>query len=169
LSAVAAVEQLPSGARVSGASIRRWIDSTPDQLSARAGIRWIPAEDELGPGRYAVVRRNAQAPAVVLAAYDDSEGVDVLAADDTAESEIDALLAALDAQPVKPEPVGQLTAREREILRLVASGMSNREIAAELVVTERTVGTHLRRVYGKLGVHGRRAAAAWAWSTLPGS
>jgi hypothetical protein len=81
---------------VSGASIRRWLEATPGELSSRAGIEWRPAADELGAGRYAVVRRNGDAPAVVLIAYDDSDGVDVLAADDTPESEIDALIAALE-------------------------------------------------------------------------
>jgi DNA-binding CsgD family transcriptional regulator len=151
----AAIEQLPTGSHVSGASIRRWLDATPDELSAAVGIRWGPAEDELGPGRYAVVRRNAEAPAVVLVSYDGSNGVDVFATDETPDSEIDALLSALDARPVEPESLEMLTARQREILRLLATGMSNREIAATLVVTPRTVEAHLRRVYDKLGVRGR--------------
>ena len=157
---VAAIEQLPTGSHVSGASIRRWLDATPDQLSARAGIQWSPAADELGPGRYAVVRRNAEAPAVVLVFYDASDGIDVLASDETPESEIDALLSALDARPVEPASLELLTAREREIVRLLATGMSNREIAAALVVTPRTVEAHLRRVYDKLGVRGRQDTVA---------
>jgi predicted ATPase/DNA-binding CsgD family transcriptional regulator len=56
-----------------------------------------------------------------------------------------------------------LTAREVEILRLVAQGRSNREIADELYISPRTAGTHVANVCGKLGVHNRAAAAARAY------
>jgi DNA-binding CsgD family transcriptional regulator len=48
-----------------------------------------------------------------------------------------------------------LTAREREIAELVASGRTNREIAAELVLSTRTIEAHLRNIYGKLDVRSR--------------
>jgi LuxR family maltose regulon positive regulatory protein len=54
--------------------------------------------------------------------------------------------------------VGQLTGREREILRLVAAGQSNREIAAGLYVAEITVRKNITAIYRKLGVEGRAAA-----------
>ena len=57
-----------------------------------------------------------------------------------------------------------LTEREAEILRLVARGLSNREIARELWVTEPTVKFHLTRLYRKLGVTSRTAAARWAFA-----
>ncbi|GHA91315.1 response regulator [Streptomyces termitum] len=53
-----------------------------------------------------------------------------------------------------------LSAREREILALVARGTSNREIAAELFISEATVKTHLTHLYGKLAVKDRAAAVA---------
>ena len=55
-----------------------------------------------------------------------------------------------------------LTAREREIIRHVARGLTNREIAAQLVVSTNTVRSHLDHIYEKLGVHTRTAAVAAA-------
>ncbi|HMM95889.1 response regulator transcription factor [Phycicoccus sp.] len=58
--------------------------------------------------------------------------------------------------PVDPaRPIPQLTARETEILRLVATGMSSREIAAQLVLSHRTVQNHVQNTLGKLHLHNR--------------
>lgn len=57
-----------------------------------------------------------------------------------------------------------LTEREATILKLVARGLSNHEIARELWVTEPTVKFHLTRIYKKLGVGSRTAAARWAFA-----
>lgn len=56
-----------------------------------------------------------------------------------------------------------LTAREVEVLGLVAAGRSNADIAAELVLSDRTVARHLSNIFGKLGVGSRTAAAAYAF------
>ena len=56
-----------------------------------------------------------------------------------------------------------LTGRELEVLRLVAHGMSDAQVADRLVVSQRTVHSHLRSVYRKLGVESRSAAASWAF------
>lgn len=53
---------------------------------------------------------------------------------------------------------GLLTERERQVLRVAAEGLTAKEIAARLGVRERTITTHLGRIYGKLGVRGRVAA-----------
>lgn len=61
------------------------------------------------------------------------------------------------------EEAGVLSAREREVLGLVAAGKSNREIAAELVLSPHTVGRHLENIFAKLGVRSRAAAIAHAY------
>ena len=55
-----------------------------------------------------------------------------------------------------------LTDREAEVLAKVASGATNREVAAALVISEKTVGRHLANIFTKVGVGTRTAAAAWA-------
>ena len=62
--------------------------------------------------------------------------------------------------PVRP---GGLTEREVEVLRLVASGRSNPEIAAALVLSDKTVARHLSNIFTKLDVSSRTAAAAYAF------
>lgn len=58
---------------------------------------------------------------------------------------------------------GGLTAREAEVLRLVAAGKTNRDIAVELVISEHTVARHLQNMFAKLGVTSRSAATAYAY------
>jgi DNA-binding NarL/FixJ family response regulator len=58
---------------------------------------------------------------------------------------------------------GPLTAREVEVLRLVAAGHTNRGIARELVLSEKTVARHLSNIYAKLAIGSRAAATAYAY------
>ena len=60
------------------------------------------------------------------------------------------------------DPALQLTSRELEVLRLVATGQPNKQIAAELVISERTARTHVSRILHKLRLSSRTQAALWA-------
>ena len=64
------------------------------------------------------------------------------------------------AEPVRP--VAQLTPREREILQMIADGLTDREIARRLVLSPATARTHARNLIGKLGAHTRAQAVAIA-------
>ena len=59
----------------------------------------------------------------------------------------------------------ELTEREIETLKLVAQGLGNKEIAAELHISENTVKTHVRHILEKLGLSNRAEAAAYAVKT----
>ena len=57
---------------------------------------------------------------------------------------------------------GGLTRRELDVLAAIADGATNRQVAQQLVISEKTVGRHLANVYAKLGVSSRTAAVSWA-------
>jgi ATP/maltotriose-dependent transcriptional regulator MalT len=95
--------------------------------------------------------------------------------DDAADVEIAAahpVLRELEAAPALAELAelagdgmtpGGLTPREVEVLRVVATGATNRQVADTLVISEKTVARHLSNVFTKLGVRSRSAATAWAY------
>ena len=86
---------------------------------------------------------------------------------------LDRFAASFDASEIKPPPeLDSLTPRELEILRLIAGGLSNAEIAAELVVSETTVKTHVSSVLRKLQLRDRVQAVVLAYEAglvRPGS
>ena len=79
-----------------------------------------------------------------------------------------AIVSRLMSRRRRDDPLDELTSREREILGLIAEGYSNAGIANRLVVTERTVESHIRQVLAKLDIHdhhdsNRRVLAVLAW------
>ena len=77
-----------------------------------------------------------------------------------------AIGARLDARMVlgtKPSFPAGLTEREVEVLRLIAAGMTNNEIAAELYLSAKTVSRHLSNIFTKIGVSSRAGATAFAF------
>ena len=97
--------------------------------------------------------------------------------EDTAEMELDAARWAFEQLGAAPDlarvealsrraatkPVGGLTSRELQVLRLVAAGKTNRAIADDLVISEKTVARHVSNIFTKLGLSSRSAATAYAY------
>jgi DNA-binding NarL/FixJ family response regulator len=63
--------------------------------------------------------------------------------------------------PPRPGAAGGLTRREQEVAGLLAEGLSNKEIATRLVISQRTVETHVDHILGKLGLTSRAQVASW--------
>ena len=82
------------------------------------------------------------------------------------EVHLDPQVARLLAQRMRakkdPEPVEPLTDREKDVMRLLGQGMSNKDIGATLFITERTARTYVSNILGKLGLASRTQAALWA-------
>ena len=72
-------------------------------------------------------------------------------------------LSSIAARRTARRVAGGLTAREVQVLKLVATGMTNRAIASELVISEKTVATHVNSILTKLGLSSRSAATAYAY------
>ena len=78
-------------------------------------------------------------------------------------AQVDSLAARLVAAPTSAASFAAgLSSREVEVLRLVAAGLTNAEVAAQLFVSPRTVNSHLTAIYAKLGVASRSAAIRFA-------
>ena len=72
----------------------------------------------------------------------------------------------LNSSRNRASTAGELTAREREVLILVETGLNNRQIGRRLNIAERTVKSHLHNIFQRLGVTHRTEAALWAQRNL---
>ncbi|HET6857273.1 MAG TPA: response regulator transcription factor [Streptomyces sp.] len=104
-------------------------------------------------------------PERLLAAISTIASGDMLFAPAVTRRLIEAYAPHPDGPPPQPAQLTALTAREVEVLRCVARGRTNEEIAAQLVVTEATVKTHLHRVMTKLDLRSRAQAVIVAYET----
>jgi non-specific serine/threonine protein kinase len=75
--------------------------------------------------------------------------------------------AGVDRSPMPQDLAQSLTRREREIAELVARGLTNRQIASELTISEHTAATHVRRILKKLNLRSRTQITAWAGDRGP--
>jgi DNA-binding NarL/FixJ family response regulator len=132
-----------------------------------------------------VLAARPETKVVVLTSFSDRDRIDAALAAGASgymlkDSEPDELLRAIRAAaegntPLSPRaartllserrdasPVAALSEREREVLGLVAGGLANKQIAARLGISEKTVKAHLTRVFRQIGVFDRTQAALWA-------
>jgi DNA-binding NarL/FixJ family response regulator len=91
------------------------------------------------------------------------------------EQAVELALAAEQPLPEQPDQsqhgskqhVTELSPREQQVAALLAQGLTNRQIAEQLVVTDRTVAAHIEHILDKLGFASRHQVAAWATENLP--
>ncbi|WP_211188190.1 LuxR C-terminal-related transcriptional regulator [Gordonia asplenii] len=80
---------------------------------------------------------------------------------------IDHIRAGLGLPKTRAHTAPRLTARQLQVAALVAAGMTNREVAAELVISERSAESHVERIRTRLGLRSRAQLAAWYATTYP--
>ncbi|WP_380167957.1 AAA family ATPase [Jannaschia sp. R86511] len=125
--------------------------------SSRGGPAWREAEDLLGAAARTAADLGARPLAERVAALGRRAGVPVAPERDAG----DGAAPGAGDEPGRPMPVG-LTAREQDVLRLVAQGWTNRQVGAALFISEKTVSVHLSNVMAKLGASGRTEAVSLA-------
>ena len=160
-----------AGGRLLGAAdrLREGLGIVPtprDRLDGRAAVGANLGEGRAGDA-FAVGGRTLAGRAAVCARLGEDRAAEAFATGRTlplaeAIAAARALAAELaTAAPARPAPSG-LTPRELDVLRLLAAGRSNREIAQTLSISEHTVEHHVRHVLSKLSLPSRTAAAAYA-------
>lgn len=98
------------------------------------------------------------------------ELVDAIRKAASGEAVLDAKVAARIVQEMQqggdggPNPFQDLSEREMEVLRLIAAGLSNADIAAQLFISEKTVKSHVSNIFSKLHLSDRTQAAVYAWT-----
>ncbi|WP_320672126.1 response regulator transcription factor [Patulibacter defluvii] len=146
------------------------IEATRRIVAADAGKVVVLTTFDLDEYVYAALRAGASGfllkdtrPADLVEAVRVVAGGDALLAPRITKRLLERFGSDLAAAPVQDAAVAELTDREREVLRLIAGGLSNLEIAERLVLTEATVKTHVSNVLRKLDVRDRVQAVVWAY------
>jgi non-specific serine/threonine protein kinase len=139
---------------------------TGQELQESVGFRLVPEDQELFDEHIAAIRTQLGEPSFAVA-WAEGQAMPVDQAIALAQSVAppglsDAGDRLPPARPATGADFGRLTKREREVAALVSQGESNREIAAELIVSERTVEGHVNNILTKLGFRSRAQVAAWA-------
>lgn len=119
-----------------------------------------PVREALAEGRPSVAQAWAEGEAMTL-----DEAVEYALSDNASEAAgvAEQSRSQTESTAAKKQPSADpLTPREREVAVLIAKGYTNRQIAQELIISERTAMRHVEHILGKLGVHSRAQVAAWA-------
>jgi DNA-binding CsgD family transcriptional regulator len=125
-------------------------------LHEGAGRRFDEARTRLLYGEWLRrLRRRADARAQLAVAYNIFTDLGAGGYANRAGAELTATGATLERRDHAPGPLSRLTAQEAQVVRLAAQGLSNRDIAAQLFLSPRTIGHHLYKAYPKLGVASR--------------
>ena len=161
-----------------GLEVLAWIAATTDSehsarlLGAASTLQRLNGVAIAGLAPFAV--RHAQCERTVMGSLGHGAYGEVFA-EGAALSFDEAIDLALDEKPAKrPEAAilaparSMLTAREREVAELIAEGLTNRQIAARLVISTRTADTHVQHIFGKLGVTTRAQVASWTMAQQTG-
>ncbi|HEY1320888.1 MAG TPA: LuxR C-terminal-related transcriptional regulator [Streptosporangiaceae bacterium] len=152
----------PVQARAGYAAALAALDSG-DPAAAMPLLRQARAVWERLGGRYETARCRMQLGRALRALGDEESAVTELAAARRGFTQLGAAPAEREAATlISPAYPNGLTAREVEVLRLVAAGKTNPEIAAQLFLSAKTVARHLSNIFAKLDVSSRTAAAAFA-------
>jgi predicted ATPase/DNA-binding SARP family transcriptional activator/DNA-binding CsgD family transcriptional regulator len=141
-------------------AVRLWAAEEP--LRGAMGIPRMPAElSFFGP--YVEAARAQLDDAAWEMAWSEGRAMDVEAAVEYALSEQEPAPAKAPAPEEQRggEPPGGLTSREREVATLVARGLTNRQVATELSISEHTVANHVGKILRKLGLSSRSQLTAW--------
>jgi two-component system, NarL family, response regulator YdfI len=130
-------------------SVRDWLNEVLDRMTV---LLILPEPD---PAIFSLIRHAG--PAGLL--HSNASGDQIVQAIKAIALGLNVLDSALNPQsPDEEMPTEQLTPREAEVLRLLADGLGNREIAAKLNVSEHTIKFHIRSILGKLGAASRTEA-----------